>query len=261
MKIAIKIGGAALDDKAITAECVAAIAELSQDGHSVVVIHGGGAALTRTLKKMGKESEFVDGLRVTDAETRDVALMVLAGLMNKNLVAALHQAGIAAVGICGGDGATIRTSKKEPAGRDLGFVGEIATVNPQWLDLISSEGAVPVLSSLALGEYGEYYNVNADQAAAACAGAVRADVLAFLTDVAGVKQSDGSVIPWLNTSEVASLIASSVVTGGMLPKLEACQRALALGVPRVRIMPAAQANLLPQLCADKIACGTEMVSA
>jgi acetylglutamate kinase len=261
VKIVIKIGGAALDDKSTTAACVAAVAELSRDGHSVVIVHGGGAALTRTLKRMGKASEFVDGLRVTDAETRDVALMVLSGLANKSLVAALNQSGVSAIGISGGDGATMLATKKESSGRDLGFVGEISRVDPQWLDLISSAGAIPVLSSMALGETGEYFNVNADQVAAACAGAVRADVLVFLTDVAGVKQSDGSVIPWLNPRQVASLIANSVVTGGMLPKLAACQRAMELGVPRVRIMPAAQAGILPRLCVDNITCGTEMVNA
>ena len=210
---------------------------------------------------MGKKSDFVDGLRITDAETRDVALMVLAGMVNKSVVAALVAAGNPAIGLCGGDGMSFRARKKETVGYDLGFVGEICSVEPRWLEAIWTEGGIPVLSSLALGSDGEYYNVNADQMASACAVACRADTLIFLTDVPGVKDADGSVIPWLNMKEVPSMVATSVIAGGMLPKLEACKQALKKGVGRVRIMPAAQAEVLPQFYFTKMECGTEVLGA
>jgi acetylglutamate kinase len=261
MKIVVKIGGAALEDRSTMRKCARAVVELARDGHRVVVVHGGGSALTRTLKLLGKKSDFIQGLRVTDAETRDVALMVLAGIVNKSLVAAVVAAGIPAVGLCGGDGMTFRARKKQTQGCDLGFVGEICSVEPRWLEAIWGAGGIPVLSSVALGSDGEYYNINADQMAAACAVGCHADTLFFLTDVPGVKNADGAVIPWLTTKEAADLAADSVVAGGMLPKLEACSQALRKGVGRVRILPAAQADILPQFYFTKLDCGTEVTCA
>src|SRR3954453_21088184 len=261
VKIVIKIGGVALEDEATLHKCARAVVEMAKDGHRVAVVHGGGTALTRTLKLLGKQSDFINGLRITDAETRDVALMVLAGMVNKKVVAAVVKAGLPAVGFCGGDGMTFRARKKETKGYDLGFVGEICAVEPRWFEAIWSEGGVPVLSSLALGSDGEYYNVNADQMASACAVACHADTLIFLTDVPGVKDAEGSVMPWLNMKEVPSMVATSVIAGGMLPKLEACKQALKKGVGRVRIMPAAQAEVLPQFYFTKMECGTEVLGA
>jgi len=261
VKIVIKIGGAALEDKSTMRKCAMGIVELASDGHHVAVVHGGGSALTRTLTLLGKQSEFLHGLRVTDAETRDVALMVLAGMVNKRLVAAIGTAGVPAVGICGGDGLAFRARRRQMPGHDLGFVGEICSVEPRWLEAIWNEGGIPVLSSLALGSDGEYYNINADQMAAACAAACHADSLFFLTDVAGVKDAAGAVIPWLSMKEVNSLVADSVIGGGMLPKLEACSQALKKGVGRVRILPAAQAEVLSQFYFTKLACGTEVTCA
>jgi acetylglutamate kinase len=261
MRIVVKIGGAALEDKSTLRKCAQGIAELAGDGHRVAVVHGGGSALTRTLKLLGKQSEFVSGLRVTDAETRDIALMVLAGIVNKSLVAAIGAAGVPAVGLCGGDGMAFRARKKQMAGCDLGFVGEICSVEPRWLEAIWDEGGIPVLSSLALGSDGEYYNINADQMAAACAAACHADALFFLTDVPGVKDAAGAVIPWLTTKEARTLVADAVIGGGMLPKLEACSQALNKGVGRVRILPAAQAEVLSQFYFIKLPCGTEVTCA
>jgi acetylglutamate kinase len=261
VKIVIKLGGAALEDKSTMHKCAHAIVELARDGHCVTVVHGGGTALTRTLKLLGKTSDFVNGLRVTNAETRDVALMVLAGIVNKSLVAAIVAAGKPAIGLCGGDGMAFRARKKQTVGYDLGFVGEICSVEPRWLEAIWAEGGIPVLSSVALGSDGEYYNVNADQMAAACAVACQADSLIFLTDVAGVRNAEGSVIPWLNTRDVAAMVEDSVIAGGMLPKLEACSHALKKGVGRVRILPAAQAEILPQFYFAKLDCGTEVIGA
>jgi acetylglutamate kinase len=221
-------------------------------------VHGGGKALTRTLAQLGKTSEFVQGLRVTDAETRDTALMVLAGRINKEFVAALSSLGKPAMGLSGGDGGVFRARRK--SNPDLGFVGEICSVETRWLNAIWDNGGVPIISSLALGWDGEYYNVNADQMAAACAVACQANALVFLTDVPGVKGADGVVMRWLDLKQVPALVADEVISGGMLPKLEACSQALRRGVGRVRILPAAQAEVLPQFYLQKIEIGTEVMA-
>jgi len=261
MKIIVKVGGVALEDKTTLHKCAHAVVDLARDGHKVAVVHGGGSTLTRTLALLGKKSDFVNGLRITDAETRDVALMVLAGMVNKGVVAAIVAAGNPAIGLCGGDGMSFRARKKQTEGYDLGFVGEICSVEPRWMEAIWNEGGIPVISSLALGSDGEYYNVNADQMASACAIACHADTLIFLTDVPGVKDADGSVMPWLKIKDVAMMVKESVIAGGMLPKLEACGSALKKGVARVRILPAAQAEILAQFYFTKLECGTEVIGA
>ena len=225
------------------------------------MVHGGGAALTRMLAQMGKQSEFIDGLRVTDAETRDFAVMVLAGHMNKKLVAALGSVGQSAMGLCGGDGHAFRARKKLTNGHDLGFVGEICSVDPRWIEMIWQQGCIPVISSVALGSDGQYYNINADQMASACAVACHANALIFLTDVPGVKDADGLVIRWLNLASAAALTQKAVIAGGMLPKLQACKDALLHGVNRVRILPAAEVEALPEFYFAKIDSGTEVLVA
>jgi acetylglutamate kinase len=260
MKLVVKIGGAALEDKVLLKKCAQAVSDLAAEGHKVAVVHGGGKALTETLKRLGKQSTFINGQRVTDSETRDVALMVLAGRVNKILVAAITAAGQSAVGMCGGDGAAFLARKKKTSGHDLGFVGEISSVDSRWIEAIWEKDGVPVISSLALGSDGEYYNVNADQMASACASGCKANALIFLTDVPGVKGADGNVIRWLSTQEIPQLVANSVIQGGMLPKLQACQDALRLGVHRVRILPALEAEMLPSFYQTKIECGTEVMA-
>lgn len=260
MKIVVKIGGATLDDPALLHRAAQAIRQLAND-HQVAVVHGGGTALTRMLTKLGKTSEFVDGLRVTDAETRDFAVMVLAGQMNKKLVAALAAAGQPAMGLCGGDGLAFRARKKISNGHDLGYVGEISAVDPSWITTIWQQHSVPVISSVALGGDGQYYNVNADQMASACAVACHANALIFLTDVPGVKGADGLVIRWLKLHQASELAQQSVICGGMLPKLEACRQALLKGVHRVRILPVAEVERLPQFYFTKIDSGTEVLVA
>jgi len=260
LKLVVKIGGAALDDKTLIKKCAHAVAELAANGHSVAVVHGGGKALTRMLGQLGKKSEFINGLRVTDGETRDVALMVLAGAVNKQLVAAIGGEGLPAIGMCGGDGLGFLARKKKANGVDFGFVGEISAVDPRWIEAIWANGGIPVLSSIALGSDGEYYNVNADQMASACAAACKANALIFLTDVAGVKGADGSIMRWLNTKQIPALVKGAVVGGGMLPKLQACQDALRSGVGRVRILPAAEADVLPGFYQSRIECGTEVMA-
>ena len=258
MKLVVKIGGAALDDRELVAKFARAIPDLCREGHKLVIVHGGGTALSRTLKQLGCETTFVKGLRVTDVQTRDVAIMVLAGQLNKLLVAAIGDAGQPAVGLCGGDlRMVLATKKKQP---DLGYVGEICTVDAQWIQRFWDAGVVPVLSSVALGCDGEYYNVNADQMASALAIACDAHALVYLTDVAGVKDADGVVIRWLDVHAIAAMVQQATVSGGMLPKLEACTSALKRGVNRVRILPAARAEVLPGFFTHPIDCGTEVIA-
>jgi acetylglutamate kinase len=254
MKIVVKLGGATLEDAALLQRAVLAVKQLAAE-HQVAVVHGGGAALTRMLAQMGKQSEF------TDAETRDFAVMVLAGHMNKKLVAALGSVGQSAMGLCGGDGHAFRARKKMTNGHDLGFVGEICSVDPRWIEMIWQQGCIPVISSVALGSDGQYYNINADQMASACAVACHANALIFLTDVQGVKDADGLVIRWLNLGMAAALTQSAVIAGGMLPKLQACKDALLHGVNRVRILPAAEVEALPEFYFAKIESGTEVLVA
>ena len=267
MKYVVKLGGAGLETPSLLEGCTRAIVELVRDGNQVAVVHGGGVQLTRMLKALGKQSEFVGGLRVTDAETRDVALMVLAGKVNKGLVAALGALGQPAVGLSGGDGLIFRARKKRTApgfgfaAPDLGFVGEIVASDPRWIEAIWQLGGVPVISSMALGFDGEYYNINADEMAAACAIACRADALVFLTDVPGVKDASGRVLRWLSIDQIAEMAKSAVISGGMLPKLSACREALLNGVKRVRILPAEAAGSLPDLCSSRVAYGTEVMVA
>jgi len=260
LKIVVKIGGAAMDNAETLHKCAQAVAELSAAGHKVAVVHGGGAALTRTLKALGKESQFIDGLRVTDAETRDVALMVLAGKVNKQLTAEINACGQPALGICGGDGLAFTARKMFPKGHDLGFVGEISNVDSRWIKALWEHGGVPVISSIAMGSDGQYYNVNADQMAAACAGGCKANALIFLTDVPGVKGADKAVIRWLPLTQVPKMIEEGVISGGMLPKLQACEQALRNGVSRVRIMPSVEASVLPGFYQHKIDLGTEVLA-
>ena len=260
MKFVVKLGGVALEDPTVLLLCCRAIHDLVQDGNQVAVVHGGGVQLTRTLAQMGKKSEFISGLRVTDAETRDAALMVLAGRVNKSLVATLGQVGVSAMGLSGGDGHVFRARKKKTT-PDLGFVGEIAATDSRWLEAIWKMNAVPVISSIALGFDGEYYNINADEMASACAIATKADTLVFLTDVPGVKGADGEVMRWLSLKQIPGLESSSVITGGMLPKLHACRDALTHGVKRVRILPAGSAACLPDLISSRVNDGTEVMVA
>ncbi len=258
MKLVVKIGGAALDDKELVSKFAKTIPSLCREGHKLVIVHGGGAALSRTLKQLGCETTFINGLRVTDSQTRDVALMVLAGQLNKQLVAAIGEAGQSAIGVCGGDlRMVLATRKKQP---ELGYVGEICSVDPQWIERFWNADVVPVVSSLALGFDGEYYNVNADQMASAFAVACGAHALVYLTDVAGVKDGEGSVIRWLDVDAIAAMVQESTVSGGMLPKLEACTRALKKGVTRVRILPAARAEVLPGFFTQPIDLGTEVIA-
>jgi len=227
MKMIIKFAGALLEDAAAVASLAAQVAELAKQGHQILVVHGGGRIFTATLKRLGIESKFVAGLRVTDRETRDIAVMVFAGLLNKQLAAAITAAGQPALGISAADAACFRA---EPLVHDdvqgsLGFVGYLTGVS----------SGLPVAPCLGLGADGELYNINADHMAAASAEYLGADQLIYLTDVQGVLQ-DGKILSSLSCEEVGRLVETGVVSGGMVLKLEAAKRALEGGVKAVHIV-------------------------
>jgi acetylglutamate kinase len=237
MRIVVKLAGALLDDPQVVQNLARQIAQLARQGHELLVVHGGGKIFTGTLKRMGIESRFINGLRVTDRETRDVAVMVLGGLLNKRVAGAISAAGQPAVGLCASDAGCFLAEPmmQDDATGALGFVGYLTGVNLEFLESLWRAGVMPVASCLGLGADGEIYNINADHMAAACAEYIHAARLIFLTDVAGVL--DGSkVLAAVSCAEIEELIRQNKVSGGMVLKLEACKRALAAGVEQVHIV-------------------------
>ena len=236
MRIVAKIAGALLEDEGTVRSLAAQIAELAAS-HEVLVIHGGGRIFTATLARMGVESRFFAGLRITDQETRDAAVMVFAGLLNKRLSAAISAAGRAAVGICAADALCFQAEQMrlDGAEADLGYVGYITGVNAGFLESLWREGIVPVAACLGADAGGELFNVNADHMAAACAEFIGADGLVYLTDVAGVLDGD-TVLPEVHLDDVEEMIRSHRVTGGMVLKLEACRRAKEGGVAEISVV-------------------------
>ncbi len=237
MRLVIKFAGALLDDTEAVQPLARQVAALAREGHELLIVHGGGKIFTATLSRMGIESRFVGGLRVTDRETRDVAVMVLGGLLNKRLAAVISAEGQPAIGISGTDAGCFRAEPlvhNEVAG-GLGFVGYLTGVNEKFLQSLWRSGIVPVASCLGLGSDGELYNINADHMAAACAEYLHADALIYLTDVAGVL--DGrKILREVSCHEIGTLVQSHTVSGGMILKLEAAKRALEGGVGQVRIV-------------------------
>jgi acetylglutamate kinase len=237
MRVVVKFAGALLDDAKLLESLSRQVAHLAQQGHELLVVHGGGKLFTAMLQRMGIQSNFVNGLRVTDRETRDVAVMVFGGLLNKNLAGAISTAGQPAIGICASDSACFLA---EPMVHDevtggLGFVGYLTGVNVEFLETLWKAGIVPVAACMGLGADGELYNINADHMAAACAEYIHADRLVYLTDVAGVLDGQ-KVLKAVSCEEVEDLIRHHKVSGGMILKLEACKRALSAGVSQVRIV-------------------------
>jgi acetylglutamate kinase len=237
MRIVIKVAGALLERDETVRALARQITELARAGHELLVIHGGGKIFTSTLARMGIESRFVNGLRVTDRETRDAAVMVFAGTLNKKLAGAISLAGQPAVGVCASDAASFLAEPMQLDGCEggLGFVGYLTGVNLDFLRAQWRAGIVPVACCLGLGADGELYNINADHMAAAAAEFVRADRLIFLTDVAGVLDGE-KVLRAVRGEEIEDLIRRNKVSGGMILKLEAAKRALSGGVAEVRIV-------------------------
>jgi acetylglutamate kinase len=245
MKTVIKLAGALLEDDATVRSIARQIAALAQYGHELLVVHGGGRLFTSTLRRMGIESNFVAGLRVTDRETRDVAVMVFAGLLNKRVASAISAEGAPAIGISAADAACFHAEPmvhNEVAGR-LGFVGYLTGLNNSFIESLWRQGLIPVAPCLGLGADNELYNINADHMAAACAEYLAADRLIYLTDVAGVLDGD-KVLSAITWEEIERLVQSRVVSGGMVLKLEAAKRALEGGVREVHIVGAGSPDSL-----------------
>ena len=250
MRMVIKFAGALLEDDAVVREIARHVAALSKHGHEMLVIHGGGRLFTSTLKRMGLESKFVSGLRVTDRETRDAAVMVFGGLLNKRLAGAISAEGQPAVGISAADGGCFSAAPlvHNDVEGGLGFVGYLTAVKTSFLESLWREKLLPVAACLGLGTDGELYNINADHMAAACAEFIGADHLIYLTDVAGVLDGE-RVLSAISSEQIDRLVHSRVVSGGMVLKLEAAKRALEGGVREVHIVGgiSAAAALAPKL--------------
>ena len=250
MRVVIKFAGALLEDEALVRELAGHVATLAKHGHEILVVHGGGRAFTATLKRMGMESKFVSGLRVTDGETRDAAVMVFGGLLNKRLAGAISAAGQPAVGISAADASCFTAAPlvHNDVEGGLGYVGYLTAVNTPFLESLWRENLLPVASCLGLGNDGELYNINADHMAAASAEFIGADQLIYLTDVAGVLDGD-KVLSEISCAQMDQLVESRVVSGGMVLKLEAAKRALEGGVRQVHIVGGnlAAATLAPSL--------------
>ena len=234
LPVLVKLGGTLLDSADSRQALAAQIARARERGVPIVVVHGGGKQMTRYLAERGIESRFVNGLRVTTPEAVDAVLKVFTGSVNHELVAALNGAGALAVGLSGIDALLAEAEPMDPA---LGAVGRVTRCNPALVQLLSANGYVPVVACVAGDRRGQVYNVNADQMAVACAAALGAGQLIFLTDVAGVLDASGRVRPVLTAAESEALVAAGVATGGMQAKLNAAIAALRSGVELVRIAP------------------------
>lgn len=234
--VVIKYGGNAMINEELKDAVMGDIALLSQIGIKVVLVHGGGPEITDMLGKIGKKSEFVDGLRVTDKETADVVQMVLAGKVNKSLVALLGRLGCKAIGLCGADNHLITAEVKDER---LGFVGEITDINAEPITDLLNMGYVPVISTTGCDNDGNVYNINADTAAAKIAGILGAESFISMTDIAGLlrdKDDTSTLIPKVYVSEIPQLINEGIISGGMIPKIECCREAIRRGVKKVFII-------------------------
>jgi acetylglutamate kinase len=242
----VKYGGHAMGDPEAARDFAEDIVLMKAVGINPIVVHGGGPQIGAMLKKLGVESSFVDGLRVTDAETAKVAEMVLSGAINKEIVGWIAEAGGKAVGISGKDGGFVTAEKVARTTRDpdsniesvvdLGFVGEPKKIDRTILDTISAAGMIPVVAPIGVGADGHTYNINADTMAGSIAAAITADRLFLLTDVAGVLDKDGALLSDLDPAKINALRADGTVTGGMIPKLETCITAVEGGVDAAVIL-------------------------
>lgn len=245
--IVVKYGGNAMIDEVLKMQVMQDIALLHYVGIRPILVHGGGPEINAMMKQMGHEPAFVGGLRVTDAATMEIVEMVLTGKTNKGIVSLLNRQGAKAVGLSGKDANLIQAYRMESRHGDLGFVGEVAQVNPEILQLLSANGYVPVVSSVAIGPDGASYNVNADHVAGHIAAAVGAAKLVLLTDVEGLYADyadKSSLIQRMDTDKAAEMIASGAAERGMIPKLEACIAAIEGGVSRAHLIDGRQPHSL-----------------
>lgn len=238
--VVIKYGGNAMISEELRRDVINDIILLRLVGINVVVVHGGGPEINELLKKTGKESKFVNGLRYTDEETMDIVQMVLCGKVNKNLVATLNRAGGRAVGLCGLDGGMLKGVRRQEDGVDYGLVGDITEVDPKVINDAIHDGFIPVISTVAQGlDEDTSYNVNADTAAAKIAIALGAEKLILLTDIRGLlrdKNDEETLISQVRLPEVDGLVSEGIISGGMIPKVECCVDAVEHGVRRTHIL-------------------------
>lgn len=252
--VVVKYGGAAMTDEGLKHQVMQDVVLMHYVGINPILIHGGGPEVSEAMKRVGKEPVFVRGLRVTDAETVEIAEMVLAGKTNKGIVSLIHQHGGRAVGLSGKDGYLFVARKMEMEGADLGFVGEVERVNPHVITTLVAGGYIPVICSVAVGEHGETFNINADHVAGRLAAELKAEKLILLTDVRGiledVKRPD-SLLSQIDAARARDLIATGKVDRGMIPKVESCLMALDGGVPRTHILDGRDPHcLLTELFTD-----------
>ncbi len=236
--IVVKYGGSAMSNEELQKNVIKDVTLLKLVGFKPIIVHGGGKEISRWVGKVGKEPEFVNGLRVTDAETMEIAEMVLSKV-NKSLVTMVQELGVKAVGISGKDGGLLTVEKKYSDGKDIGFVGDIQEVNPKILYDLLEKDFLPIVAPVGLDRDFRTYNINADDAACAIAKAVHAEKLAFLTDIEGLYKDindKSSFISRLYASEADQLITEGIIGGGMLPKLNNCTSAIRNGVSRVHIL-------------------------
>jgi len=236
--VVIKYGGNAMTDNVLKDAVMSDIVLLSLVGIRVVLVHGGGPEINEMLDKVGIESKFIGGLRYTDEKTVEIVQMVLAGKVNKNLVSLLQQHKGNAIGLCGADGQMLLAEKMQGE-VDLGFVGEIVKVNTKLILDALDNGYIPVIATVATGEDGQVYNINADTAAARIASCLKAENLILMTDIVGLledKNDDSTLIPTVNVSEVPYLKKQGIISGGMIPKIDCCVEAVRRGVSRTCII-------------------------
>ncbi|HEY6531073.1 MAG TPA: acetylglutamate kinase [Acidimicrobiales bacterium] len=234
--VVVKYGGNAMTDPALADTFAADVVLLQSVGIRVVVVHGGGPQIGDLMDRLGMQPEFRDGLRVTDAETLDIARMVLVGKVNREIVAAINTHGPLAVGLSGEDAGLIQASLRDP---DLGFVGDVTKVNPAIVESLLAQNLIPVVSTIGADLLGQAYNINADAVAGALAGALGAEKVIYLTDIAGLLRDvddPASLIATTDTAEIAQLIASGALSGGMIPKIQACLDALGRGVTSAHLL-------------------------
>jgi acetylglutamate kinase len=268
--IVVKYGGNAMLDDSLKQAVAQDVADLSRAGVRLVIVHGGGPEITGLLKAMNKKSEFIAGLRVTDAETATLAQMALVGKTNPELVNFINRAGVRAVGLNGKDaelfevGRHLATVYEDGAARqvDIGFVGEVAAVRPELLNTLLSAGYVPVIAPIGADEEGQTYNINADTAAAAVAAQLQADVFLLLTDVEGVFRDyhdKSSLIGELSFDEATEMIRNGVVDGGMIPKVQACMGALEKGARLARVVDGRRPHCIVESLQPGNVAGTAVV--
>ncbi len=244
--IVVKYGGSAMLDEQLKENVIKDVVLLKLVGFKPIIVHGGGKDISKWVSKAGMEPKFINGLRVTDAPTMEIAEMVL-NRVNKSLVQMVEKLGVHAVGISGKDGGLLKVQKRISGGKDLGFVGEITEVNPKVIMDLLEKDFLPIICPIGYDDNYDSYNINADDAACAIASAVHAEKLAFLTDTEGVFrvfEDKDSFIPTMTVTEAEEFVASGAATGGMLPKLTNCIQALKDGVSRVHILDGRIAHCL-----------------